>query len=90
MLGLVAVIEPATPLYSSLDTCGVPIPILSAEWFATVVGSWGIRQVCLLGAAGLVLLVAYMSPSRPSGRRLSSWMRRGRLSIRTGGRCTTG
>ncbi|MGS2645978.1 RDD family protein [Streptosporangium sp. LJ11] len=57
VLVLIAVIKPATPLYTSAEECGGPIPILSAEWFATVMSSWGSTQLCLLGAAALVLLV---------------------------------
>ncbi|MEO3809842.1 RDD family protein [Sphaerisporangium sp. B11E5] len=53
-LGLVAVVLPVTPAYATEDSCGA-VPVLSGEWFATVAGAWGWTQVCLLGAAVLVL-----------------------------------
>ncbi|MEO3863834.1 RDD family protein [Acrocarpospora sp. B8E8] len=59
VLVLIAVIEPVTPAYASAEGCGV-IPILSAEWFATVMSSWGSTQLCFLGAAALVLLTTRM------------------------------
>ncbi|WP_162641555.1 RDD family protein [Streptosporangium sp. 'caverna'] len=68
VLVLIAVIKPATPLYSSAEECGGPIPILSTEWFATVMSSWGSTQLCLLGAAALVLLVTRMMSDATSSR----------------------
>ncbi|GGL02890.1 hypothetical protein Sme01_19440 [Sphaerisporangium melleum] len=58
-LALIAVLEPAVPAYGlpDPDDCGM-ITMLSPEWFATVLGSWGATQFCLLGAAALVLLAA--------------------------------
>ncbi|WP_179282186.1 RDD family protein [Streptosporangium subroseum] len=56
-LVLIAIIKPATPLYASAEECGGPIPLLSTEWFATVMSSWGSTQLCLLSAAALVLLI---------------------------------
>lgn len=68
VLVLIAVIKPATPLYASAEECGGPIPILSTEWFATVMSSWGSTQLCLLGAAALVLLVTRMMSGATSKR----------------------
>ncbi|MEU7002992.1 RDD family protein [Nonomuraea sp. NPDC046570] len=59
VLCLIAVLEPLTPVYSGPDTCDGPIPILSVDWFATVMSSWGTTQLCLLTAAGLVLLASW-------------------------------
>ncbi len=67
VLVLTAVIEPVTPFYVFPEGCGNSIPLLSAEWFATVASSWGSTQVCLLGAAALVLLItrATVTSERP-------------------------
>ncbi|MEU8104638.1 RDD family protein [Nonomuraea muscovyensis] len=66
VLVLIAVIKPATPAYTTPEACGGLIPLLSAEWFATVMSSWGSTQLCLLGAAALVLLTTWtMSPTAP-------------------------
>ncbi|WP_030455290.1 RDD family protein [Herbidospora cretacea] len=65
VLVLIAVVEPATPLYSSEDGCGT-IPILSAEWFATVMDSWVSTQYCLIAAAALVLLATWRADGAPS------------------------
>ncbi|GAA4231678.1 hypothetical protein GCM10023075_44280 [Streptosporangium album] len=59
VLGLIAVVEPITPAYSDPDTCGGTIPLLSADWFATVLGGWGSTQLCIMVAAGLVLLASW-------------------------------
>ncbi|WP_157519964.1 RDD family protein [Herbidospora daliensis] len=73
VLVLIAVVKPATPLYSSPEECGGTILILSGEWFATVVDSWGSTQVCLIAAAVLVLLVTWRkSASSSTGR---TWRR---------------
>ncbi|MEV7971474.1 RDD family protein [Sphaerisporangium sp. NPDC088356] len=69
LLILIAVIEPATPAYASPDGCGGLIPILSAEWFTTVMSSWGSTQLCLLGAATLVLLATRMTSAATSSER---------------------
>ncbi len=66
VLVLIAVVKPATPLYSSPEECGGTIPILSAEWFATVLDSWGSTQVCLIAAAALVLLVTWRESASSS------------------------
>ncbi|GAB1819565.1 hypothetical protein HerbRD11066_27290 [Herbidospora sp. RD11066] len=66
-LVLIAVIEPLTPLYSSAEECGGTIPILSAEWFAAVAGSWGSTQLCLLAAAAFVVLVTHLTSAQPEG-----------------------
>ncbi|WP_371778524.1 RDD family protein [Streptosporangium subroseum] len=68
VLVLIAVIKPATPLYASVEECGGTIPILSTEWFATVMSSWGSTQLCLLVAAALVLLVTRMMSGATSSR----------------------
>ncbi|MBB2914955.1 putative RDD family membrane protein YckC [Streptosporangium becharense] len=67
VLVLIAVIKPVTPLYASAEVCD-GIPILSTEWFATVMSSWGSTQLCLLGAAALVLLVTRMMSDTTSKR----------------------
>ncbi|MFJ2033553.1 RDD family protein [Streptosporangium sp. NPDC087985] len=54
LLVLIAVIGPLTSLYSEPHPCGGTIPLLSADWFSVVAGAWGITQLCLLAAAGLV------------------------------------
>ncbi|MBB5626485.1 RDD family protein [Sphaerisporangium krabiense] len=60
-LCVIAVVEPLTPAYAAGDgSCGL-LPILSAEWFATVMGAWGSTQFCLLGAAVLVLVASRMT-----------------------------
>jgi uncharacterized RDD family membrane protein YckC len=68
VLVLIAVLEPVTPAYSSPEACGGLIPILSGEWFATVMSSWGSTQFCLLIAAALVLLAAWMMSATTSER----------------------
>ncbi|MGV9301935.1 RDD family protein [Nonomuraea sp. NPDC003727] len=67
VLVLVAVIGPATPAYMAQDGCGV-IPTLSAEWFGTVMSAWGSSQLCLLGAAALVLLITRTMSAATSER----------------------
>ncbi|GII77785.1 hypothetical protein Sru01_27670 [Sphaerisporangium rufum] len=66
-LVLIAVLEPATPAYASPDACGV-IPLLSAEWFATMMDAWGSTQWCLFGAAALVLVATRMTSTAPLPR----------------------
>ncbi|TKK90407.1 RDD family protein [Herbidospora galbida] len=75
VLVLIAVVKPATPLYSSPEDCGGGIPILSAEWFATVLDSWGSTQVCLIGAAALILLVTWRAGDGTSSSTGVIWRR---------------
>ncbi|MFC3980046.1 RDD family protein [Streptosporangium jomthongense] len=67
LLILVAVAKPLVPSYMSDDGCS-PIPLFSAEWFGTVLGVLGEDQICLLGAAVLVLWAsaAMERPAAPS------------------------
>ncbi|MEU1877722.1 RDD family protein [Streptosporangium sp. NPDC020072] len=67
LLVLVAVVQPLTPDYASIDGCG-SIPLFSAEWGDTVLSVLGETQICLLGAAVLVLWAsaAMERPAVPS------------------------
>ncbi|NAS22166.1 hypothetical protein GT755_10775 [Herbidospora sp. NEAU-GS84] len=76
VLVLIAVVEPATPLYSFPDECGGLIPLLTAEWFTTVMDSWGSTQLCLIGAAVLILLATWrMSDATPGEATGVTWRR---------------
>jgi hypothetical protein len=55
LLVLLAIVGPARPSYMAGDGCSM-IPVLSGEWFATVVSSYGPAQSALLLSALLVLL----------------------------------
>ncbi|WP_061295098.1 RDD family protein [Herbidospora cretacea] len=66
-LTLMAVIHPATPLYSSPDVCGLPLPVFGAEWLEAVICGWGTDQVCWIGAAALLLASAPPAPVRELG-----------------------
>ncbi|MFF4416598.1 RDD family protein [Streptosporangium sp. NPDC001559] len=65
LLVLVAVAKPLVPPYMSDDGCGLS-PLFGAEWFDTVLGVLGEDQICLLGAAVLVLW-ASATMERPTG-----------------------
>ncbi|WP_062347342.1 RDD family protein [Herbidospora yilanensis] len=76
VLVLIAVVKPATPLYSSPEECGGPIPLLTAEWFTTVMDSWGSTQLCLIGAAALILLATWRtSDATPQETTGVTWRR---------------
>ncbi|WP_285586278.1 RDD family protein [Herbidospora sp. NBRC 101105] len=75
VLVLIAVVIPATPLYSSPDECGGLIPLFSAEWFTTVLESWGSTQLCLIGAAALILLASWRTSDAPQGKTGVTWRR---------------
>ncbi|WP_091097733.1 RDD family protein [Nonomuraea pusilla] len=63
-LALTALAGPLTPVYFHPDECG-PVAIFSGVWVAQVLECVGIREVCLLVAALLVL--AASAPERPAG-----------------------
>ncbi|WP_155349091.1 RDD family protein [Acrocarpospora pleiomorpha] len=65
VLVAIAVLVPVVPVYAAEEGCGL-MPILSAEWFATVMSSWGSTQLCLLAAATLVLLTTRMMSATTS------------------------
>ncbi|MEU6429902.1 RDD family protein [Microbispora sp. NPDC046973] len=54
LLVVTAVVEPLVPMYTVPGGCLETIPLLSADWFRAVLGSWGSNQLCLLSAAALV------------------------------------
>ncbi|WP_336217046.1 RDD family protein [Nonomuraea sp. LPB2021202275-12-8] len=69
LLIFVAVVEPLVSLYRAPGECGGMISLLSADWFRAVAGAWGLNQVCLLTAAGLVLGASRATrPSREQER----------------------
>ncbi|MFI6814180.1 hypothetical protein ACIBG7_17320 [Nonomuraea sp. NPDC050328] len=48
------------------------MPLLSAEWFATVAGAWGTDQVFRLSAAALVLCVTWRPELGLTWRRITA------------------
>ncbi|MFD1938281.1 MULTISPECIES: RDD family protein [Nonomuraea] len=72
LLALLAIVGPASPSYMHEDGCST-IPVLSGEWFATVLRAYGPAHSALLVSASLVLLATRTAretwPSGFPGRR---------------------
>ncbi|MGP3955783.1 RDD family protein [Nonomuraea sp. 3N208] len=76
LLVLLAIVGPASPSYMYEDGCSM-IPVLSGEWFATVLSTYGPAQSTLLLSALLVLLATRTArdtwPSGFAGRRATAF-----------------
>ncbi|MFI6732031.1 RDD family protein [Nonomuraea sp. NPDC050451] len=76
LLVLIAIVGPASPSYMREDGCS-GIPVLSGEWFGTVLSAYGPAQYALLCAALLVLSATRTArdtwPSGSTGRRAAAF-----------------
>ncbi|MGW6502769.1 RDD family protein [Nonomuraea angiospora] len=76
LLVLLAIAGPVSPSYMSEDGCS-EVPVLSGEWFRTVLSAYGPAQSALLGSALLVLLATRTArdtwPSGSTGRRAAAF-----------------
>ncbi|MGW0193535.1 RDD family protein [Nonomuraea sp. NPDC003201] len=76
LLVLLAIAGPASPAYMREDGCSM-MPVLSGEWFRTVLSAFGLAQSALLGSALLVLLATRTGrdtwPSGFIGRRAAAF-----------------
>ncbi|MBB6475355.1 RDD family protein [Sphaerisporangium rubeum] len=73
-LGVVAVVLPVVAVYGKPESCGV-LPILSREWIAGVVNALGWTQVCLLGAAALVVTASGAAREKGTAAGAAEWRR---------------
>ncbi|MER7502128.1 RDD family protein [Nonomuraea pusilla] len=83
-LALTALVGPLTPVYFDPDGCG-RAAMFSGAWVAQVLQCLGIREVCLLVAALLVLAVS--GPAHPAGHpagegeSAAAWRRTAALTV---------